>query len=104
MDRYIVDLLLNEDDSPFNSKNFKIIEFEENDNEKVYNLFNKVYGENVSIIFIDSGFGVLTFINDNMMRQVDLYIMLQSLSVIYEDAIDVISILFGKKRITPYSM
>ena len=96
MDRYIVDLLLNEDDSPFNSKNFKIIEFEENDNEKVYNLFNKVYGENVSIIFIDSGFGVLTFINDNMMRQVDLYIMLQSLSVIYEDAIDVISILFGK--------
>jgi hypothetical protein len=44
MDRYIVDLLLNEDDSPFNSKNFKIIEFEENDNEKVYNLFNKVYG------------------------------------------------------------
>ena len=92
MDRYIVDLLLNEDDSPFNSKNFKIIEFEENDNEKVYNLFNKVYGENVSIIFIDSGFGVLTFINDNMMRQVDLYIMLQSLSVIYEDAIDVISI------------
>lgn len=28
MDRYIVDLLLNEDNSPFNSKNFKIIEFE----------------------------------------------------------------------------
>lgn len=27
MDRYIVDLLLNEDNSPFNSKNFKIIEF-----------------------------------------------------------------------------
>lgn len=68
MDRYIVDLLLNEDNSPFNSKNFKIIEFEKNDNEKVYNLFNKVYGENVSIIFIDSGFGILTFINDNMVR------------------------------------
>lgn len=96
MDRYIVDLLLNEDNSPFNSKNFKIIEFEENDNEKVYNLFNKVYGENVSIIFIDSGFGILTFINDNMVRQVDLYIMLQSLSVIYKEAIDIISILFGE--------
>ena len=63
-----------------------------NDNEKVYNLFNKVYGENVSIIFIDSGFGILTFINDNMVRQVDLYIMLQSLSVIYKEAIDIISI------------
>lgn len=34
MDRYIVDLLLNEDSSPFNSKNFKIMEFKENDNER----------------------------------------------------------------------
>lgn len=57
MDRYIVDLLLNEDNSPFNSKNFKIIEFEKNDNEKVYNLFNKVYGEKEAIDIISILFG-----------------------------------------------
>lgn len=35
MDRYIVDLLLNEDNSPFNSKNFKLLIHKEYDSVRV---------------------------------------------------------------------